>query len=193
MNIGQNALMRALRSGVLACLTIALASAAHGLGDGEMAPWWLLGFGVLTSAPFLYAMSAQRWNFAHIAAFMAIVQVLMHAAMSMGMPAGHHAHAGDAALHTQGPNISMAAAHIVATGLLSLAFAYGERALHWTLSVLVRFGGLEPTPFVRWRRVTTRTVMLRESQWVAAHCAGRAPPRVGRIRLAPLGMPRLLR
>ena len=128
---------------------------------------------VVVGIPVLYVLSARRWRFCQIVAFMAITQLLMHAVMSMSMPHSHHAAAH---LSNHSADVKMASFHTLATLILAAGLSWGERALAWTLAALVRWVVLDPTPVAQWRKPQTHRVTLGQDLLWAASLPGRAPP-----------------
>lgn len=172
--MGQLQLLRAGRAIVLTLLTVTVAVGAHHLGHGHSAPVWLMLAAAVAGWPFLYAVSARRWTYTQVFAFMGLTQLLMHAVMQMSMPLSHHAHV---TVHDSGLDVRMVVAHLGATALLAGAVALGERALDWTITLVRLIASFEPTPVQLWHRAEHACLTRLQSLLRAENLAGRAPPR----------------
>lgn len=176
MSLGPTTTVRLLRSLLVAALTACSAGIAHVVGGAHEAPVGLLVLLAAVGTPIMFTLSRRRWSFAQIVVVMGLAQVLLHAVMTMSMPAGHHVQ--PQLVEADEGWTQMAAAHIVATVLFSLCLAYGERALAWTLR-----GVLPHLVVPAWGQFVVRhtafdAVRVPRPTFVRSPRASRAPPAV---------------
>lgn len=164
--------MRALRAGILAAVTLALAAAAHVAGGGQLPglPVLVVALGPLALGSAL--LTRRRLGTLALLAWLAPVEAVLHGffgatatgALTTGGPAGHaHAAAGVGmpltetaggvtlvgATGTDHGGTTMLVAHAVATLLTGLALSHGERVL-WLLWETLRPSlVVAPVPLVR--------------------------------------------
>lgn len=175
--MGQYREMRWLRSSLVAALTACTAGLAHAGGGGHKAPLWLFVLLAVAGTPALHAVSGRRWHFGHLVAVMGLTQVVLHAVMSMTMPAGHE-HSAAAAAHEVAGSVTptMVLLHVGSTVFLAGVLAYGERLLAWTLHRLLRVTRCTLTLLPRPRPMPSRHRRRLSSTMPRAPCGSRAPP-----------------
>ena len=128
---------RASRAGVLALVTVALATVAHGYACGTVPPWPVLAIGLPLTWRVGWGLSARRISFPRLAGAVLATQAGLHLAFVLS-EAGHDMQGMDAG---PGPSMtgarldllpggpSMALLHLAAAICLAWWMAVGERLL----------------------------------------------------------------
>lgn len=129
---------RAVRSGVLAALTVTLAAGAHGYSCGTAPSTPIVAVGFLLTWRVGWGLAAQRLRFARLSGLVLAAQAALHLGFVLSAAGGEHTMPAPAApgagmmdgrldLLPGGP--TMALAHVAAACCLAWWLAIGERLL----------------------------------------------------------------
>ncbi|MGH3360136.1 MAG: hypothetical protein ACRDO7_15145 [Nocardioidaceae bacterium] len=111
--------LRVVRAAAIAFCVVGLSLVAHLLAGGVRPGVVTLAFAVAVVAAYAGALTRDRLGMAQLVTVLGAGQVLLHSVFMLG--SGHH-----------GGGAGMVAAHLVATIVIALALAHGERAV-WRL------------------------------------------------------------
>ncbi|MGJ7440332.1 hypothetical protein [Aquipuribacter sp. MA13-6] len=136
MHQGVSTGVGALRAVLLAAAVVGLAGAGHLLSGGAAPPWRAVVLSLLVVSVLSTATASRRVSPWRLAVVVGGGQVVLHHALSSG-DGGHHPSLLEA---TTSPDLSMVAAHAVATVVTVLAVQRGEGAAR----ALLAWAGARP-------------------------------------------------